>query len=267
MPKFSVGADAPRKRCSMSTCSLACYSDIAASPVIVHHRDERDERQMDQRQTGKQVNAGIIARAGSRAETGDQKQMLGWTSSQWARQTVGLAREGVTDERDTVTREAVREASRCSFWDRRLRGTAYTPCDCHRLRQHSGTGEEFSGGNMWCCWIDRDTETLYPLSTARQVLHWSWWLLSDYQAICGHWDPFKWKEQIKTNRTKPTKYALIFFPLLPWTTCSWKICDSHVFRLQRTWHKSSLPCDFWIFVTHKCDCRMLLKLEYWEEDV
>lgn len=165
MPKFSVGADAPRKRCSMSTCSLACYSDIAASPVIVHHRDERDERQMDQRQTGKQVNAGIITRAGSRAETGDQKQMLGWTSSQWARQTVGLAREGVTDERDTVTREAVREASRCSFWDRRLRGTAYTPCDCHRLRQHSGTGEEFSGGNMWCCWIDRDTETLYPLST------------------------------------------------------------------------------------------------------
>lgn len=178
---------------------------------------------------GRQVNRSTL---GSSLEQARARRRVirnrcsgGHPASELDRQS-GLAREGVTDERDTVTREAVREASRCSFWDRRLRGTAYTPCDCHRLRQHSGTGkiwEEFSGGNMWCCWIDRDTETLYPLSTARQVLRWSWWLLNDYfawpQAICGHWDPFKWKEQIKTNRTKPTKYALIFFPLLPWTTC------------------------------------------------
>lgn len=41
-------------------------------PVIAHLCDERDERQMDQRQTGKQVSAGIITRAGTYTETGDQ---------------------------------------------------------------------------------------------------------------------------------------------------------------------------------------------------
>lgn len=74
---------------------------------------------------------------------------------------------------------------------------AYTPCDCHCLRQHAGSGkiwEEFLGGSMWCCWIDWDHETLYPFSTAHQVADWGRWLLSDYcvwpRANCGLWVSF-----------------------------------------------------------------------------
>lgn len=95
----------------------------------------------------------------------------------------------------------------------------YPPCDCHRLRQHSGSGkiwEEFSGGNMWCCWTDWAAETLYPLSAAHQVVRWGWWRLSDYfvwpQANCGQWVSFKLKHQTKLNSTTLTEYALILFP-------------------------------------------------------
>lgn len=38
---------------------------------------------------------------------------------------------------------------------------------------------------------------------------------------------------------------------------SWKICDSHVFRLQRRWHKTLLPCDLLDFY----------KSEVWLQDV
>lgn len=101
MPKFSVGADTPRKRCSMSTCSLACYSDIAASPVIVHHRDERDERQMDQRQTGKQVNAGIgssLEQARARRRVIRNRCSGGHPASELDRQSVWRVREWLTKE-------------------------------------------------------------------------------------------------------------------------------------------------------------------------
>lgn len=182
----------------------------------------------------------------TQTKTGDQKQMLRWTASQTSRQRVLCC---LSDDRDS---RVYKRTPRCGLGDRRLRGTELSICPLWLWQSETTLRlrKDLGGIFLWAEHVvllnglaSRDIISSFNCPSSRQLL--SDCLCGPPEQIVADGLPFlKWKAQTKLNNklcfdSLPVQERFQDNrPLHGNGAGSWKIHDSHVFGLQRRWHKN-----------------------------
>lgn len=207
-------------------------------------------------------------------------------ADRWSETDAQVQRELDRQSRFAVRRTEWREASRCSAGDRRLRGTElslYPPATVtvwdntaaqRRFEEEfffflEGRKEE---GRAACGVVKlRSLDYCIPFQLPIKPMTVKW-LLCVTQSKVWSVGFFWMKGSNKTEQqnmlwfSSCTSGSLDNCVLDGSGNGSWKICDSHVFRLQRRWHKTELQSDLsGVFTTLWCDCWMSLKSVYWDQ--
>lgn len=127
-------------------------------------------------------------------------------------------------QRNTSRRRlGVREAPRCSFWDRRLRGTELSLYPPVTVTAWDNTAaQERFGRNFWraACGVVELTGIprhyipfQLPINQSTEASECLMIAVCNPKARCGQWVSFAWKRQTKLNWTNTNKIFFDSFPV------------------------------------------------------